>query len=150
MAKDKTKESAEDLKEQKVEINTHHIIDKVVCGEVAELKMGYAKLEFKANKDMIVDEYNLIHSGFVYNAAANAAMFAVNEPFSELVSSEAKYLAPIESGKVITFEATASHLATRTRDVIVVGRVGEIKIFEGEFKIVILDKHPLRIKLSDN
>ena len=150
MAKDRTREATEDLQEQKVEINTHHKIDKAVCGEVSELKMGYSKVEFKANKDMIVDEYNLVHAGFVYNAAANAAMFAVNEPFAELVSSEAKYLAPIESGKVITFEATASHLATRTRDVTVIGRVGEIKIFEGEFKIVILDKHPLRIKLSDN
>lgn len=145
MAKDKNIEVIPD----KVELKTHILIDRMFSGSLEELRVGYAKVVLTTTKEMGVDEYNLVHGGFTFGAADFAAMAAVNEPNVVLAESVTKFLAPVEVGKIITFEANTSHNSTRTRDVKVIGMMGEIKVFEGDFKAVILDRHPLRLKLTD-
>jgi acyl-coenzyme A thioesterase PaaI-like protein len=146
MAKDKNKV---DNPLERIELKTHLLIDKMLCGVVDEVRHGYAKVILATTKEMVVDELNLVHGGFTFGAADFAAMAAVNELNVVLVESTSKFLAPIEVGKTIIFEANTSHNSTRTRDVKVVGMMGEIKVFEGEFKAVILERHPLRLKLTD-
>jgi acyl-coenzyme A thioesterase PaaI-like protein len=145
MAKDKTTEY---MTEREV-LKTHLNIDKTFSGDLLELDKGKAKVSFMTTKEMGVDDYSLVHGGFIFGAADFAAMAAVNEPNVVLAEAHTKFLAPVEVGKVVVFEATASHISTRTRDVKVIGLMGEIKVFEGEFKCVVLEKHALRLKLTD-
>ncbi len=146
MAKDKKNvESTLD----KVELKTHLLIDRMFGGNLEEIRVGYAKVVLATTKEMVVDELNLVHGGFTFGAADFAAMAAVNEPNVVLAEAVTKFLAPVEVGKTVVFEANTSHNSTRTRDVKVIGMLGEIKVFEGDFKAVILDRHPLRLKLAD-
>ncbi len=145
----KEKKNSPDLTQEKEVLKTHLAIDKTFAGDIIELEKGQCVLSFATTKEMKVDDLGLVHSGFIFGAANFAAMAAVNDPNVVLAEATAKFLTPVEMGKVITFKATASHLATRTRDVEVVGMMGEIKVFEGIFKTVILDRHPLRLKLTD-
>lgn len=146
MAKDKV--NMEHQIEREV-LKTHLEIDKTFSGDILELEKGKCKISFLTTKEMGVDELGLVHGGFTFGAADFAAMAAVNEPNVVLADAHVKFLAPVEVGKIIIFEAVASHIATRTRDIKVVGMMGEIKVFEGEFKTVVLERHPLRLKLTD-
>jgi acyl-CoA thioesterase len=130
-------------------LKTHLKIDKTFSGDILELEEGRCKISFTTTTEMSVDDLYLVHGGFTFGAADFAAMAAVNEPNVVLAEACAKFLAPVEAGKTVIFEATASHNSTRTRDVKVIGMMGEIKVFEGEFKTVVLEKHPLRLKLAD-
>jgi acyl-coenzyme A thioesterase PaaI-like protein len=145
----KEKEKAVDAQLEREILKTHLSIDKTFSGDIMELENGRCLVSFVTTKEMKVDELGLVHGGFMFGAADFAAMAAVNDPNVVLAEATVKFLAPVEFGKVITFEATASHLATRTRDVKVVGMMGEIKVFEGVFKAVVLERHPLRLKLTD-
>lgn len=147
MAKEKDK--AADFGQEKEILKTHLAIDKTFAGDILELEKGRCVVSFTTTKEMKVDDFGLVHGGFTFGAADFAAMAAVNDPNVVLAEATVKFLAPVETGKVITFEANASHLATRTRDVTVVGMMGEIKVFEGIFKAVVLERHPLRLKLTD-
>lgn len=147
MAKDKEKK-VDFMMEEEV-LNTHLSIDRAFSGDVIELEKGKCVVTFTGTKEMKIDELGLVHVGFIFGAADFAAMGAVNEPNVTLADASTKFLAPVEVGKTVIFTATSSHISTRTRDVNVVGMIGEIKVFEGVFKAVVLDRHPLKIKLSD-
>jgi len=149
VAKEKEKEKAIDAQLEREILKTHLAIDKTFSGEVIGLEKGKCTLTLVTTKEMKVDDLGLVHGGFTFGAADFAAMAAVNDPNVVLAEASVKFLAPVEIGKTITFEAVANHLSTRTRDVKVVGMMGEIKVFEGVFKAVVLDKHPLRLKLTD-
>ncbi len=130
-------------------LQTHLEINRTLCGEVLEMKVSYAKISLTTTQEMSVDSHGLVHGGFIFGAADFAAMAAVNDPNVVLVEANTKFLAPIEVGKSIIFEATASHETTRSRFINVIGKLGDIKAFEGDFKAVILDRHVLRLKLVD-
>lgn len=125
---------------------THLKINQNLCGKHLELQEGYAKVEFTTTDEMIVDELGLVHGGFTFGAADYAAMLAVNHPHVVLVGAQTRFLAPVTAGQSIIFEARATHTTTKKRDVIVMGFVNEIKIFEGTFSTVILEKHVLLLK----
>lgn len=130
-------------------LQTHLTINRGLCGDVVEMKHSYAKVSLLTTQEMSVDEMGLIHGGFIFGAADFAAMAAVNDPNVVLVEATTKFLAPSEIGKTIIFEANASHESTRSRFVTVVGKISDIKVFEGDFKAVILDRHVLKLKLVD-
>ena len=129
------------------ELRTHQRIDQTLCGTLVELKPGYAKVELETTKDMIVDEMGLVHGGFTFGAADFAAMAAVNEPNVVLVSSECRFLSPVKVGDMIVFEAKELYREARKRNIHVVGYFEDIKVFEGEFMAVVLDRHVLKLKL---
>jgi len=128
---------------------THLMINRALCGELLELKHSYAKVSLTTTAEMSVDENHLVHGGFIFGAADFAAMAAVNDPNVVLVEANTKFLAPVEVGKSIVFEATASHETTRSRFISVIGKLGDVKAFEGDFKAVVLDRHVLKLKLVD-
>lgn len=128
---------------------THQNINRALCGELVSIEEGKAVVSFTPQRETEADSYHLVHGGFTFGAADFAAMAAVNDPNVVLAEARVRFLAPVEVGKTVVFEAVSSHTSTRTCDVHVIGRMGEIKIFEGNFKAVVLDKHPLRLKLTD-
>ncbi len=133
--------------QESIELKTHQRIDQSLCGNLVELKPGYAKVELETTRDMIVDEMGLVHGGFTFGAADFAAMAAVNDPNVVLVSSECRFLSPVKVGDRIVFEAKELYKEARKRNVHVVGFFEDIKVFEGEFMAVVLERHVLKLKL---
>jgi len=135
--------------DEEVELKTHQFINKELSGHLVELAEGYAKVEFKTIKEMTVDRMGLVHSGFISNVANFTAVAAVNEPNVVLISSECRFLSPVKVNCLLVFEGKEIHQEARKRRVHVVGKFNEIKVFEGKFVVVVLDRHVLKLKLVD-
>lgn len=133
--------------EEEEELRAYQKAHSVYSGEVVELKDDYSKVVLGPTEDMTVDDYNLINQGFVFSAAHLAAIAAVNNPRAIVTNCTVKFLAPLELGAMIEFEAFAKRGDMKKSEVKVVGKLLGIKIFEGDFHVVKLEKHPLKIKL---
>ncbi|SFV69674.1 Hot dog fold protein HP0420 [hydrothermal vent metagenome] len=134
---------------EQVFIQTHERINQDLCGEVIKLEQGYVELRLTTTPEMIADEVGLIHGGFIFSAADYAAMLAVNERNVVLVASDCQFLSPVKFHDEVNFVARVRHKEGRKRNVHVEGFVLEIKVFEGEFKTVITDRHVLKMKLLE-
>jgi acyl-CoA thioesterase len=139
----------EDTKKEEVILITHNSINQDLNGEILVIEHGYVEVRLTTTPEMVVDKLGLIHGGFVFSAADYAAMAAVNEKNVVLVASECQFLSPIKLHDEVNLIARVRHKEGRKRNVNVVAYVHDIKVFEGEFKTVILEKHVLRLKLLD-
>lgn len=135
---------------QQTSLNTHERINTVYSGEIVKLQIGYAKVSLETTEVMRADEVGLVHGGFIFSAADFAAMAAVNEPNVVLASCNCLFLAPVRIGDIVTFEASEHQKEGRKRNISVKGFVHEIKVFEGEFKTVVTERHVLRLDLMKN
>ncbi|WP_188110046.1 PaaI family thioesterase [Sulfurimonas hydrogeniphila] len=135
--------------ENEVMIQTHEKVNQNLCGEVIKMQEGYVELSLETIPDMLADEVGLIHGGFIFGAADYAAMLAVNERNVVLVASDCQFLSPVKLHDVVDVVAKVRHKEGRKRNVHVQAFVLDIKVFEGEFKTVITDKHVLKLKLLD-
>ena len=135
---------------QPTSLNTHERINTAYSGEIVKLQSGYAKVSLETNEVMRADEVGLVHGGFIFSAADFAAMAAVNEPNVVLASCNCLFLAPVRVGDIVTFEASEHQKEGRKRNVSVKGFVHDIKVFEGEFKTVVTERHVLRLDLMKN
>ncbi|MEN4045453.1 MULTISPECIES: PaaI family thioesterase [unclassified Sulfurimonas] len=135
--------------ENEVMIQTHEKVNQNLCGEVIKMEEGYVELSLETIPDMLADEVGLIHGGFIFGAADYAAMLAVNERNVVLVASDCQFLSPVKLHDVVDVVAKVRHKEGRKRNVHVQAFVLDIKVFEGEFKTVITDKHVLKLKLLD-
>lgn len=135
--------------ENKVFIKTHEKINQELNGEITLLENGYVETLLTTTSDMLADKVGLIHGGFVFAAADYAAMLAVNERNVVLVGSECQFLSPVKFHDEVVFKARVRHKEGRKRNINVKGFVLEIKVFEGEFKTVVTERHVLKLKLLD-
>ncbi|MDK9693628.1 MAG: PaaI family thioesterase [Sulfurimonas sp.] len=129
-------------------LTTHEKINRDLCGEIEKLEQGFISLKLVTTHDMIADSMGLIHGGFIFSAADFAAMAAVNERNVVLVASDCQFLSPVKFGDIVNFTAKVRHKEGRKRNVHVVANVLDIKVFEGEFKTVVTERHVLKLKLS--
>jgi len=67
-----------------------------------------------------------------------------------LVASDCQFLSPVKFHDEVNIIARVRHKEGRKRNVHVQAFVHEIKVFEGEFKTVITEKHILRLKLLED
>ena len=132
-----------------VVLRTHDMINSRYSGDLDEIKDGYARVSLLTNEDMRADSYGLVHGGFIFSAADYAAMVAVNDPNVVLASSSSTFLSPVRVGDQVVFEAKVRHKDGRKREVIITGSVHDIKVYEGNFKTVILEKHVLKLNLMN-
>jgi acyl-CoA thioesterase len=130
-------------------LKTHENINLDLCGEIEKLENGYVELKLVTTHDMIADSKYLIHSGFIFSAADFAAMAAVNERNVVLVASDCQFLSPVKFGDIVNFIAKVRHKEGRKRNIHVTGHVLDIKVFEGEFKTVVTERHVLKLKLNE-
>jgi len=135
--------------EDEVFVKTHERVNHDLNGEIVKLELGKVKLKLETIAEMVADEAGLIHGGFIFSAADYAAMVAVNEKNVVLVASDCQFLSPVKYGDVVNFTAKVRHKEGRKRNVHVVAHVLDIKVFEGEFKTVITERHVLKLKLLD-
>jgi len=130
-------------------IQTHEKINQNLCGEIVKMQEGYVEVDLLTIPEMLADGVGLIHGGFVFGAADYAAMLAVNERNVVLIASDCQFLSPVKLHDVVHVVAQVRHKEGRKRNVHVKAFVLDIKVFEGEFKTVITEKHVLKLKLLD-
>jgi len=128
---------------EELELNTHLNFQKKF-GRLVELNEDSAKVALEAIEEMVVDDKGLIHTGFAFGAANFCAMATVNEPFVVLVRSQCEFMAPIKVGDVVEFVSEVLMKEKRKQEIKVIGYLNEIKVFEGIFGCVVLDKHILK------
>jgi len=136
-------------KKEEVILTTHNEINQDLNGELLVIEHGYVEVRLRTTPEMVADKQGLIHGGFIFSSADYAAMAAVNETNVVLVASECQFLSPVKLHDEVNIIARVRHKEGRKRNVNVVAFVHDIKVFEGEFKTVILDKHVLKLKLLD-
>ena len=134
---------------EQVLIKTHEKVNSELNGEIVKLEQGYVELRLTTTSEMLADDVGLIHGGFIFSAADYAAMLAVNERNVVLVGSDCQFLSPVKFHDEVNFVARVRHKDGRKRNVRVEGHVLDIKVFEGEFKTVITERHVLKLKLLD-
>jgi acyl-coenzyme A thioesterase PaaI-like protein len=92
---------------------------------------------------MAVDDFGLIHGGFVFGLADYAAMIAVNDPNVVLGAAEVKFLKPSMTNDMLVAEAKVSQENGNKRMVSVVVKKGDTEVFTGVFTCFVLKKHIL-------
>ncbi|MCF6331132.1 MAG: PaaI family thioesterase [Sulfurimonas sp.] len=157
MAGEKKKENNEEefdlelneylIKDQEVILQTHNKINTDFSGKITKQEKGHVEVTLETSMDMLADDMGLIHGGFIFCAADYAAMAAVNERNVVLVASDIQFLSPVKIGDHVNFIADVRHKEGRKRNINVIGKVLDIKVFEGVFKTVITERHVLKLKL---
>ena len=148
--KDEDFELEEYKEDQQVIIKTHERINGHLCGEIVKMEVGYIETKLVTVTEMLADNIGLIHGGFIFSAADYAAMLAVNEKNVVLVASDCQFLSPVKMGDIVTFKAQVRHHEGRKRNVNVTAYVLDIKVFDGEFKTVVTERHVLRLSLTED
>jgi len=136
--------------EEEIVLRTHERVNHDLNGEITRLEVGSVEVKLETTSEMVADEEGLIHGGFIFSAADYAAMVAVNERNVVLVASDCQFLSPVKYGDVVKFIAKVRHKEGKKRNVNVIANVLDIKVFEGEFKTVITERHVLKLKLLDD
>ena len=124
-------------------IQTHEKISRSLCGQPVALEEGYSRVELLTDAGMVVDDFGLVHGGFVFGQADYAAMIAVNDPNVVLGAAEVKFLKPVKVGATTVAEARVTETAGKKQLVDVTVKTGETPVFEGRFTCFVLDKHVL-------
>lgn len=131
------------------DLKTHIRIKSALVGNLVELAKNTSKVVLQTTNEMSVDEFGLIHSGFLFGSAEYAAVAAVNEPNVVIIGCRSKFFAPAKVGDLVTFEAKGRFEDARKREIKVIGMINEIKVFEGIFQAVLLERHILQTKIDE-
>ena len=126
-----------------MEINTHEKISRELCGVPRETGAGFSRVELTATEEMVVDDRDLVHGGFIFGLADHAAMIAVNDPNVLLASSNVKFLKPVRAGERVEARAVVENPGERKQTVSVTVTRGETEVFRGQFLCAVLDRHVL-------
>jgi len=124
-------------------LQTHLSIDSTLSGKLISLSTDHAKVLLHTTRQMAADAQGLVHGGFLFSAADNAAMCVVNDPYVVLGAASTKFIAPVRVGDVVVFEARVVKTKGKKREVLVVGSVEGVTVFEGSFTAFVLDGHVL-------
>ena len=127
-----------------MDLKTHLGINRSLCGEVLSVGEGAAVVKIVTTREMVADDHDLVHGGFIFGAADFAAMAAVNDPNVVLGSAEVKFMKPTRCGESVTLLAKVAETGGKRRRVDVEGvDEGGAKVFSGVFTCFVLEKHVL-------
>ena len=131
-----------------MDINTHLLIDRKLCGNPTAIGEGFARVEMTATDAMSADATGLVHGGFVFGMADYAAMLAVNDPNVVLGAAEVTFLKPVAAGEKVVAEARVGHTKGTQQIVDVAVKRDNEKVFQGIFTCFILAKHVLHDRVD--
>ena len=124
-------------------LKTHQNTEASLCGTPIKLGKGYSLVSLQTTAQMAVDDFDLVHGGFIFGVADYAAMIAVNHPNVALGAADVKFLKPVRVGDTLVAEARMEKKDGKKETVFVrVIRDGE-NVFEGTFVCFVLKKHVL-------
>ena len=124
-------------------IMTHQKISHPLCGRPLAVGEGYSRVELKTTPDMAVDDFELVHGGFIFGLADHAAMIAVNHPNVVLGAADVKFQKPVRVNETVIAEAKVSKEKGKKQIVPVSVKRGDDIVFEGTFTCFVLEKHVL-------
>ncbi|GMT38488.1 PaaI family thioesterase [Helicobacter bizzozeronii] len=124
-------------------------LDQSLCAELVSFGANKATVCFTPKEFMLCEE-DVVHAGFVVSAASFAALCALNKKNSLISSMKISLLAPIEVNQEVYFNATTTHASTKKSSVKVEGEFMEIKVFEGDFEILIFEKRPFKFNFKED
>jgi uncharacterized protein (TIGR00369 family) len=124
-----------------MEILTHQMINRELCGTPTDVREGVARVEMTATDAMTADASSLVHGGFIFGMADYAAMLAVNHPNVVLGAAEATFLRPVAVQETVVAEARVSDSNGRKQMVQVVVKRGDETVFKGNFTCFVLERH---------
>ena len=124
-------------------ILTHQKINHELCGQPLAVEEGYSRVELKTTPHMAVDDFKLVHGGFIFGLADYAAMIAVNHPNVALGAADVKFLKPVKVNETVIAEAKVTEQAGKKQVVPVSVKRGDDVVFEGTFTCFVLEKHVL-------
>ena len=124
-------------------IFTHEKISQRLCGKPVMIEYGRSRVEYQTRSDMVVDDFGLVHGGFVFGLADYAAMIAVNHPNVVLGAAEVKFLKPVKVDDMVVAEATVTSQDGKKRIVKVDVTKNNDIVFSGIFTCFVLDRHVL-------
>ncbi len=130
-------------------MKSHTRIRSSFVGNLTELTKNGAKTVLQATQEMSVDEFGLVHNGFIFGSAEYAAAAAVNEENFIVIGCRSKFFAPAKVGDIISFEAKGRFEDARKREIKVTGTINDVKVFEGIFQAVILEHHILKTTIEE-
>jgi acyl-coenzyme A thioesterase PaaI-like protein len=127
-----------------MDLKTHLAINRSLCGELLSVEEGTAVVKIVTTREMVADDHDLVHGGFIFGAADFAAMAAVNDPNVVLGSAEVKFLKPTRCGESVTLHAKVSETSGKRSHAEVEGVDGSgAKVFSGTFTCFVLERHVL-------
>lgn len=124
-------------------VNTHPLIDRELCGEPVSLGDGTATVSLATTDRMAADARGLVHGGFVFGAADYAAMLAVNDPNVVLGSADCRFTAPVEAGQTVEITATRTEQKGRKHVIAVEATADGVVVLKGTLTTFVLDQHVL-------
>jgi uncharacterized protein (TIGR00369 family) len=129
----------------KIAQNTHLKVSKKMVGSVVSIEENTATVTLEITKEMVVDEFNLSHGGFVFGLADYAAMLAINEPTVVLGKAEVKFIKPVILNDKLTAVAIISDNSNGKKITVSVNVINaeDQLVFEGAFVCFVLEKHIL-------
>lgn len=130
-------------------LNTHVYANKTLLGNIISLEKHNAKISLQTTNQMSIDELGLIHSGFIGASAEYCASISINETNTVIIGSKVSFLAPAKLGDIIEFEGHVRFEDARKKEVDVVGKINDIKVFQGIFYAVVLEKHIFKTKIKN-
>lgn len=126
-----------------MDIITHQLIDKDLCGTPVMVENGKSRVEYTTTPRMAADDSGLVHGGFIFGLADYAAMLAVNHPNVVLGGADVKFLKPVKAGESVYAQASVTAVSGKKQMVdVTVNREDEV-VFKGEFSCFVLEKHVL-------
>ena len=113
----------------------------IYYGHIKYVHDGSASTIFKAQDDMIIDNYDVVHPSFLDGAAYFCAIAAINDPHAIISQAKTEFLSPIRKDMEITFEATANYNTLTRKSLSVTGKYKDILVYESTIVILALEDH---------
>ncbi|NQU64113.1 MAG: thioesterase [SAR324 cluster bacterium] len=124
-------------------IRTHNCINHRLCGTPQEVTEGNSRVALTTSPDMVVDNHELVHGGFIFGLADHAAMIAVNHPNVVLGSAEVEFQKPVKVGETVIAVAEVEKIKGKKHLVNVKVKRASETVFKGTFTCFVLDQHVL-------
>jgi uncharacterized protein (TIGR00369 family) len=126
------------------EQNTHQRVNQHLCGIPVDLKENFAQIKLLTTEEMITDDTNLIHGGFIFGLADYCSMLTVNHPNVVLGGANVRFLKPVKKGDILT--ANGKLINTKGKEIHIKVNIFRKKdlVFDGDFICFTPKKHVLK------
>ena len=119
----------EEEEEEEEEFDPYLEIPEMYRGEIIGIEDGHAMTRLVPEKELFVDEYNMVYSPLIDCAAQFCALLAVNEDNCRIAKTNAESLAPIKNAMPVIIEATVQYREMKKIVTKVTGKCNDLVIY---------------------
>ncbi|HHX01813.1 MAG TPA: transcription factor FapR [Firmicutes bacterium] len=112
-----------------------------VIGELIDLSIGQEALSvLSTTHEMTFKRTDVLRGHYLFAQANSLAVALVDAEIALTASARIRFLHPVESGKRVIAKARLIQRTGSRHTIKVESRIDQLKVFEGEFVVVALDK----------